>query len=384
MRLSTFAVAAWIVKGKLSEPPALNDSLIAFVNSQNGANWIAGWNLRFSGVSLTDARRLLGVVDTGDVPDNATASERTVSVVPEAFDSREQWPMCFVDSVRDQGSCGSCWAFAAAEVLGDRFCIATGGETRVTLSPQDLIACAYDNKYMLGCEGGVPEYAWRYLGSTGIAVEDCIPYAEADSACPSTCADGATNWKYKASSLRHLSGSATVGSVQQELLAHGPIETSFKVYQDFFSYKSGVYSHITGDLQGKHAVKFVGWGLTEDRLHYWIVANSWGEDWGEKGYFRIAQSVNECGIEESMDFGYPLLPAPPAPSPSPSPSPPGPQPSPTPPAPSPDPVEGSCRLQTDEVACLGTMQYGALCTWCAATGSCEAPRTVCSPGSVAV
>jgi len=75
------------------------------------------------------------------------------------------------------------------------------------------------------------------------------------------------------------------------------METGFQVYQDFFSYKGGVYHHVTGKLAGGHAVKIVGWG-SEAGTDYWICANSWGNKWGEDGFFRI--EVGDSGIDESV------------------------------------------------------------------------------------
>jgi cathepsin B len=82
------------------------------------------------------------------------------------------------------------------------------------------------------------------------------------------------------------------------------MQTGFEVYNDFMNYKSGVYHHVTGDLAGGHAVKLIGWGVAEgetegaEKVPYWICANSWGEGWGEQGYFKI--KMGECGIDQSV------------------------------------------------------------------------------------
>jgi cathepsin B len=78
------------------------------------------------------------------------------------------------------------------------------------------------------------------------------------------------------------------------------METGFQVYQDFFSYKSGVYHHVTGKMMGGHAVKIIGWGQNDDGVNYWICANSWGNQWGEDGFFRIQEG--DSGIDQSV-FG---------------------------------------------------------------------------------
>jgi len=91
----------------------------------------------------------------------------------------------------------------------------------------------------------------------------------------------------------------------QEMYKNGPLEAAFTVYEDFLSYKTGVYKHVSGGALGGHAVKFLGWGV-ENGQKYWLVANSWNPTWGDKGYFKILRGVNECGIEDEADGGVPL------------------------------------------------------------------------------
>jgi cathepsin B len=82
-------------------------------------------------------------------------------------------------------------------------------------------------------------------------------------------------------------------------MANGPMETGFSVYSDFMNYKGGVYKHVTGSLLGGHAVKIVGWGYDDTaKSNYWLCANSWGETWGEQGFFKIA--FGQCGIDSAV------------------------------------------------------------------------------------
>jgi len=97
-----------------------------------------------------------------------------------------------------------------------------------------------------------------------------------------------------------------VGAIQSEIMKNGPVEAAFSVYEDFLAYKSGVYQHVSGSMLGGHAVKILGWG-TENGTPYWLVANSWNEDWGDKGYFKIRRGTDECGIEDEITAGLPTL-----------------------------------------------------------------------------
>ncbi len=76
-------------------------------------------------------------------------------------------------------------------------------------------------------------------------------------------------------------------------------------YEDFLTYRSGVYTHVSGPYVGGHAVKIVGWGVTSTGEKYWVVNNSWNSGWGQNGQFWIKRGVNECGIEDEIDMGLP-------------------------------------------------------------------------------
>jgi cathepsin B len=212
--------------------------------------------------------------------------------VPDSFDSRTEWPDC-IHPIRDQAKCGSCWAFAGSETFSDRVCINSKGKTNVILSPQDMVSC---DSWNMGCNGGILSWAWSYLKSTGIVADSCFPYSsETGTApkCASKCADGSAWKKYKCKDTISKSG---VDDIKAEIYKDGPLETGFTVYEDFMSYKSGIYTHTTGSQLGGHAVKMVGWG-NENGTGYWIIANSWGTGWGESGFFRI--KFGDCGIDSA-------------------------------------------------------------------------------------
>ena len=278
------------------ESVLLTEEQVAEINSK-ATTWRADYNL-VKGMTHEQAKGMVGTYITpSEYPEKDWGALLENFQAPESFDFRIQWPDC-VSNIRDQGLCGGCWAFGAAEVLSDRFCIK--GQ-KVLLSPQYLVSCNTSN---YGCNGGYLDVAWRYLQYTGVSSDQCVSYksGSGDSgSCPRTCDDGSSTKLYKATSIRSFTSSA---SIQAELMLNGPIEVAFTVYEDFMSYASGIYKHTYGSNLGGHAVKLVGWGQ-ENGVNYWICANSWNSGWGETGYFRIAWG--QVGIEGQGIAGVPVL-----------------------------------------------------------------------------
>lgn len=305
------ALACGAIAATAGTPMALDSAKIDKINGQN-LGWTAGHNARMEGLTLEEARiSLLGhnsldlAAPQGERPPAPSAADlaaldEKLGRIPLNFDARTAWPGC-VQAIRDQGSCGGCWAFATAESLSDRWCIESKGAVNVTLAPEDLLACDV-TKYTLGCNGGVPEYAFKYVETTGISSDGCIPFAGNNTpACPATCADGTTMKKYKTKmgSTRLLNGASS--AAQQYLATGGPLQAAFFVYDDFFAYKSGIYKRSpNATLMGKHSVKLVGYGVDPAGQAFWTVANSWGPKWGDKGFFKTLRGANQCGIENEI------------------------------------------------------------------------------------
>eukprot|EP00178_Gracilaria_changii_P002015 TRINITY_DN12974_c0_g2_i1.p1 TRINITY_DN12974_c0_g2~~TRINITY_DN12974_c0_g2_i1.p1 ORF type:complete len:319 (+),score=56.51 TRINITY_DN12974_c0_g2_i1:63-959(+) len=277
------------------DAPALNPEIINHVNGLNGHPWRADYNSYFADKTIGDVVKMLG--DTNDkMPEGMKKKARTNSDVPDSFDGRtaDEWFGC-VHDIRDQGSCGSCWAFSAAEGLTDSFCIASEGAINVVLSPQDLVSCDNGNA---GCNGGSGPASSSYLKNYGIVADECFQYFAQSGPCPSfeTCPDEGEPTKYYADDYYQVDNDEE--AIREETYENGPGYIRFDVYSDFMSYASGVYVHTTGGRLGGHAVHVVGWGHCEESgLDYWLIANSWGSAWGMSGYFKIARGQNECGIE---------------------------------------------------------------------------------------
>jgi hypothetical protein len=283
-------------------------------------------------------------------PEGADEVEVVVANIPVEFDARVQWAQCTsIGRVRQQGKCGSCWAFGAVEAQADRFCVATSafattsnttsstrmaesseGGSRVgepsasnltsnlTLSVEYLMDCDTQN---MGCGGGLLDDAWDFLVSKGVPSEECVPYQQArgPSQPPIPCyaiqkclpesAHPPPFHLYRNSDAFAAGAPWDVVAMQKEILSHGPIEVAFQVFSDFTSYRSGTYQRTAhARLQGGHAVKLVGWGVDSSGVAYWIVANSWGSTWGELGgFFHIRRGTNECGIEQTPAAGTPII-----------------------------------------------------------------------------
>lgn len=308
------------------------------------------WKAQVNGMDKDSFRKLLGV-HQGKSYDAVQKLPRFVSsisdeAIPEEFDSATNWPQCasVIGDIRDQSMCGCCWAFAGASAASDRLCISTNGSVAVPLSAQDVcFGASYD-----GCNGGQIDTPWQYISSsgavtggqvgqtypvnnqTGLCVDFTLPHchhhgpqgndpypAEGTPGCqsqssppaPSKCDSSAKSphndfakdkWTF---SGQTLSSSGEEG-IQKALMSGGPVETAFTVYSDFANYVSGVYHHVSGGVEGGHAVRIVGWGV-DSGTKYWKVANSWNPYWGEKGYFRIKRGNSECGIEDGVTFSPP-------------------------------------------------------------------------------
>jgi len=257
--------------------------------------------------------------------------------IPPNFDSREKWPSCAsIREIRDQGSCGSCWAFGAVEAMTDRYCIATKGNSQFRYSADNMVACCGILSLCgFGCNGGFPSSAWRYWQKHGIVSggpyasdEGCQPYEiapcehhvpgprpeckmEHTPKCVKQC-ESSYNVTYSTDlhyGLKVYSITSNVEQIQTEIMKNGPVEGTLNVYEDLLNYKSGVYHHVTGLKLGGHAIKILGWGEDAESggTPYWLVANSWNYDWGDKGFFKILRGRGECGIESGISAGIPKV-----------------------------------------------------------------------------
>ena len=232
------------------------------------------------------------------------------SAIPDEFDAREMWPKCGIDQIRREGREVYSWDFAAAGAFGDRACIAAGIAQPTVMSPQYVKNCYTE---LTSCDGAYIDLAWKRLATAGIVAEQCVPFAGRKGACPTQCADGSPLQLVRSAEPYGVyvpfDTKKTVAAIQTEIMRHGPVDAALWAFSDLASYGGGVYEKLRSTfLQGTHAVKIIGWGY--DRVEgeaYWLCANSWGTEWGEKGFFRIRRGVNECGIEDRVVAAIPKV-----------------------------------------------------------------------------
>jgi len=199
----------------------------------------------------------------------------------------------WMTSVKNQKWCGSCWDFAAHGALEAIINIKNKNPNLdLDLSEQYLLSCAPIG----GCEGSSAIVAYTFMLTTGGALlESCFPYKADDSV---SCSDKCSDWEKKRIPILDCGFwiKPSKKFLKSALVEYGPLVTGMVVRNDFFSYNGGIYEH-PGDessLDTSHEVVIVGYN---DDPGYWICKNSWGKQWGEKGYFRIAYDDCQIGGE---------------------------------------------------------------------------------------
>jgi C1A family cysteine protease len=200
-----------------------------------------------------------------------------------------------VTGVKNQGQCGSCWAFSTTGSVEGTVALMAGHLT--SLSEQQLVDCAgaYGNA---GCNGGLMDNAFKYVEKNGLCTESAYSYTGRDGTCKSTSCTMSTDSKIV--SYKDVTHTENALGAAVDIT---PISVAIEADQAAFqNYKSGVLTGTCGKNLD-HGVLLVGYGHdTSSNLDYWKVKNSWGTSWGEKGYVRIVRNQDKCGIADEPSY----------------------------------------------------------------------------------
>ena len=263
----------------------------SFIEEHNasGASWTAGHN-QFSDWSHAEYKAMLGYVE-----DDSLAKEVTVFAETDA-DSVNWVTGGAVTPVKDQGQCGSCWAFSSTGALEGAHFKASG--ELLSFSEQQLVDCSGLRYGNLGCNGGMQARAFKYLESHKAELESVYPYTSGTTKKKSSCAyDSDSKTAVEASTYKNVTANSP--SQMKAALAQQPLAVSIEADKKVFqTYKSGIMDSTKCGTKLDHAVLAVGYG-TENGQDYWLVKNSWNTTWGDQGYIKLAivEGNGICGVQ---------------------------------------------------------------------------------------
>jgi cathepsin F len=244
---------------------------------------------QFADLSEQEFRNLyLSHIPTADWKPKNVATVRK-GAIPTAFDWRTKGA---VTHVKNQGQCGSCWAFSTTGNVEGQYFLEKQGRELVSLSEQQLVDCDTVDQ---GCNGGLPSNAYVYIEKAGgLETETVYPY---------TAEDGTCQFSQKSTVVKVGNWTALPtdeGELATWLVDNGPISIGINA-EWMQTYVGGVSDPLFCDPSSlDHGVLIVGYGVNTDiiglKTPYWIIKNSWGASWGESGYYLIVRGKGKCGL----------------------------------------------------------------------------------------
>jgi len=255
--------------------------------------------------------RKLNAVDARSCLAHGVTADYTgldLSALPTAFDWREKG---VVNPIQDQGQCGSCWTFSTIAAIESALAIKNGASTLKKFSEQEIVDCShgcsneppYGDVCNQGCDGGWPWNAFSDVVTwKGLQTEAAYPYTAYTGTCHqkmNTMQGVITNYTCITQTQGNI---ADEDQMAAYLVLHGPLSIAMDA-TILETYTGGIIAPYAGEcsqVQLDHAIVIVGYGTAANNQTFWIVRNSWGEDWGEQGYFRIVKGQNACGLASAV------------------------------------------------------------------------------------
>ena len=284
---------------------------------------------------------------------NLSTKPKLVFTVPDGFDGTEVWKD-YLGPIQTQMTCLSCWAFASTFVLSSRLAIYTQGKYKYNFSAAKMVfsehwtvpqikqhltsglSIDFSNHVIevTKCKEESLMYANQYLYRYGVPEMSCVDdkskldniynskqlFGDTYDVCPTNNKEMVS---HRAEGYYYVPGAFSKDNkliqgseynIRRDIYHWGPVSTAMKVFDDFLEWDGqGIYEwNGISDLQKPyvgHSVVIVGWGTSEENnTPYWIVRNSWGVEWGNKGYFKMKRGTNNCEIEENVFVCYPSIP----------------------------------------------------------------------------
>jgi cathepsin L len=257
---------------------------MALHNSDNAHKSTVGHN-KFSDWTEAEYKKLLGY--KGKQTNNEQAEILDTSNLQDTVNWVTKGA---VTPVKNQGQCGSCWAFSSTGAIEGSMFLSTG--TLGSYSEQQLVDCSKMNS---GCNGGLMDYAFQYVETAPLMTESAYPYTARQGSCQYVSSQG----KGKVKSFKDVSRD-TSGQQLMAAVAKGPVSVAIEADQYAFQgYNGGIITSGCG-TRLDHGVLAVGYG-TDAGQEYFLVKNSWGASWGDSGYVKMAP--DQCGV--TMQPSYP-------------------------------------------------------------------------------
>lgn len=255
-----------------------------------------GTPLDFAGLDTTDDY----TYDLNGPAAGKAAKAAAVEPMPDSLDWRNHNGKNYLEPVIDQGDCGSCYTVSTMRMLSARNKIRTQDTNALPFSISFPLYCA---EYNQGCDGGYAFLTSKWSNDIGMIPATCARYTTKGSCTIDPACIDKMGTRVRAANHRYVGGyygGASEDAMMRDLVEKGPLVVSLEPKNDLMYYNGGIYKsgsdvHTEWE-QVDHALLLVGYG-EENGQKYWTIQNSWGPEWGEKGFFRMARGINDSGVE---------------------------------------------------------------------------------------